>query len=399
MLKTALPLLVGWVPRIILTAALLAYAVLAWGSGIDRMANPSPLLKGLVPEQLLARTHIHTAAAALDRGETKAALHAASSAVRANPLEPLALSLLGYARLQDNDPTGANAAFLVAAHGGWRDLLTQLYWYDEAMRLGDVDRAAIRADAAWRVFPDLPAARELLVPLEATEAGRAAISRRMGFQPSWSKVYFQVDAKTDPAVIRAKADVALAMPPLHSAVGCNIFQELARGLLRIGERGSAAAIWSANCSESQLAESGLVDGDFSSYATTEEDQPFGWMRYPTADVSVDTVEATPGNWAVEAMNTASVRKIVLSQPLGLSAGTYRLRAKVTSSGRPVTARLEGALACEGVPGRVANVVGDMGRAPGQLLTVESCAQPVLSLWLTGGAGPLMIDDISLVPVR
>ncbi|HZF46725.1 MAG TPA: hypothetical protein VEZ26_10330, partial [Sphingomonadaceae bacterium] len=187
----------GLAARLLLSGFSLAYLTAAWGSGFDRLSAETPTLERLVPGAFRAEADLSAGAVALARGDGTKALAFAEGAVRNDPLRPQASALLGTARSFANDPQDAEVAFRVSAQRGWRDRLTQIYWYDAAMRANDVERAALRADALLRANPNLEGAAKLLAPLEATAEGRLALARRLAEAPAWSNAYFHAGQTPD----------------------------------------------------------------------------------------------------------------------------------------------------------------------------------------------------------
>ena len=138
--------------------ALAAYAIAAVGSGLDRIAATRPSMARLVPEPFSARAKISAAGAAFDRRDYALALHLAKEGVVKEPVDNHALGNLGAALAMSGDGRGAERAFTVAAATGWRDLPTQVYWYQRAMQAGDLRVASQRLDAILRVNPQWPLA-------------------------------------------------------------------------------------------------------------------------------------------------------------------------------------------------------------------------------------------------
>lgn len=399
MTKAAAPRFTGWKLRIVLTAGMLAYAGLAWANGMDRLSRSAPTLERLVPPPFRAQANLSAVSVALENGQNDVAVVHANNAVLSDPSNPLALSLLGSTRLLAGDDAGADAAFRVAARGGWRDLITQLYWHDVAANAGDMKLAALRADALLRAHPQIPELFGTLEQLEQSEAGRAALLDRLVLQPDWVSTYFQVADSSKAPELGVKAQMAIGLAANDLPLGCKLPHQLTRILLHNGLRAEAAAVWSASCPDNKLAEFGLADGNFASYAADRNGQPFGWTPHSTADVSVDPVEVASGNWAIQTSNTSAVSKVVLSQSLGLKPGSYRLRANVAANGRPATGLISASISCNGQPSRPSISPDDLASAKGQVLTVASCSRPVLSLWLASGTpSAVTIDNVTLTQI-
>lgn len=168
--------------RLTVLLALLAYAALTLGSGLDRLAAKEPGLAHFVPSAFAAEAHRAMAARALRSGKVEA-LTAAQGAVAADPIDPHSAALLGGSSLLSGQPQQADRAFRVAAQLGWRDPLTQLYFMNQALRSGNADLAALRLDALLRQNPLLPVRDMVLSQFEASSQGRNALSRRVALRP------------------------------------------------------------------------------------------------------------------------------------------------------------------------------------------------------------------------
>ncbi|MBO9498183.1 MAG: hypothetical protein J7496_06925 [Novosphingobium sp.] len=388
----------GTFPRVGLSIAasilLGSYALAAWGSGFDRMSNVSPALERLVPAPFRAQADRSAATIALLRGDMAAASSDATAAVLEDPLDPLSNSLLGSALASRNDPRGEEA-FRIAAARGWRDRLTQLYWYGIALESGDAERAALRADALLRTDPYSTTGSALLEPLEASPAGRAALAHRLASNPGWARPYLA--GETDAGELRLKSGIALLAARQGNAMDCDTPRPLVGSLLAQGMRSEAESLWRAACGDKDLAgipPGGLVDGGFERFAAADPGSaPFGWRGQASGDVTVEPVARGDGK-ALILRNTASVSRLVLSQPLALAPGGYRVRANI----RPGSGSAEGGVAfsldCGARPRRPATTAGDPAGS-GQALTAGSCAGQVLGLWLRPGSD-ITLDDVTIV---
>ena len=72
-----------------LALALAFYAVLTVGNGFDRLSADAPQFERLVPRPLRAEADRAAARTAAARGQPQALLAAATSAVRADPVDPV----------------------------------------------------------------------------------------------------------------------------------------------------------------------------------------------------------------------------------------------------------------------------------------------------------------------
>lgn len=386
------------VVRIVASAALLLYLCAAWGNGLDRLSTASPALERLVPGPLRAQADRSAAAIALARGDSAAALVFARHAVLHDPVDPLSNSLLGSALQFRGDPSRAEAAFRVAAERGWRDRLTQLYWYGVALEAGDAERAALRADALLRAEPFFAASGALLEPLEASAEGRAALARRLAGNPDWAAAYLTVDPEAGAAQLRLKSGIALLAANDGGALDCKAARPLVTVLIQRGMRRDAEGLWRGTCSGGAAAGAagyGLADGGFEQLGAESAASPFGWSKHASGDMLVEITDAGVGH-ALSLRNSASVSRLALSQALALAPGAYRVRAKIGADGAGESGVVV-SLDCGAHPRRPPDVRGDIARS-GQMLSVGSCDSQVLGVWLRPG-GAVTIDDFVIEPVR
>ena len=388
--------------KILASALLVLYFLAAWGSGLDRLSIASPSLERLVPGPLRAQADRSAAAIALARGDSQSALRYATQAVRHDPIDPLSDSLLGSARQYRGDASGADAAFRVAATRGWRDRLTQLYWYGAAIQTGDAERAALRADALLRSDPYFAASGALLEPLEASPGGRVALARRLAENPGWATAYLSLPAAADAKQVRLKSEIALLAARQRGALDCATPRPLVEVLLARGMRRDAEQLWRAACGGELLAgiqQGGLYDGGFDRLsAGAGENSPFDWRKHADGDVAIDRVGAIGGGFALTLRNSASVSRLALSQAVAFAPGQYRVRAKAAGDGKAAEGSVAISLDCGAQPRRPADVTGDVATT-GQSLTIGDCDSQALGVWLRPGGGALNFDDVTIEKLR
>ena len=386
----------GLAARLLLSGFSLAYLAAAWGSGFDRLSAESPTLERLVPGVFRAQADLSAGAVALARGDKQQALASGERAVRNDPLGPQATALLGIARSFADDPEDAEDAFRVSAQRGWRDRLTQIYWYDAAMQANDIERAALRADALLRANPNLEGAAKLLAPLEATPEGRLALARRLAEAPAWSQVYFHAGQAPDATRLENRAQVALAAVKQDNVLKCDRMGRFARELLLNGMRRDAENLWRASCGTTGAAPARgmLADGNFELLAKSTEQAPFGWRKFASGDLAVDLVEIAPNAHAVRARSTASVTRLILSQAVDVPPGHWRVRAR----GSVPAGRIVISLDCDGRARRPSRINGDAAAA-GQVLEAEACERAVLGVWLRPGRDEVTLDEMTIEPAE
>ena len=172
-------------------------------------------------------------------------------------------------------------------------------------------------------------------------------------------------------------------------LGCDDVTQFVTDSLVLGARHEAEQVWLAHCPGAHLAGS-IADPAFAEFAT-EEASPFGWQAPPSGDVEIEPAADAAGKHGVKLANRASVSRLMLTQPLAVPPGRYRLTAAVAAG------RLAGSIGCAGQPPLPHDVVGDPGSG-GQVLEVAgACQRPVLGLWLRPGGGETALGPVALVP--
>ena len=374
--------------RVGLSLALLLYAALVVGSGFDRLSANAPAMERLVPRPFRAQAARSAAELASVRGQRGAMLANARQAVAADPVDPGSASLLGAALLLQGDNRGAERAFRVAARFGWRDVATQVYWFEAAVESNEMEPAADRLDALLRAQPDFPQSEALLARLETTGAGRAALERRLAARPGWLSTYVQISGLA-PAAVPRRAGVLVELGRGGTRLGCAGVAPFVTGALDAGARREAEQVWLAHCPGARI-DRGIADPGFEAFGT-EQASPFGWQAAPSGDVSIEPVAVARGNRALRLRNGAPVTRLMLVQPVALPPGRYRLTAKV------VPGRLAASIGCKGSPAMPQDVRGDPGQG-GEMLELPDCERPALGLWLRPGANETELDDVALVPL-
>ncbi|MCP5389675.1 MAG: hypothetical protein H6915_07895 [Novosphingobium sp.] len=373
------------------------FGLAALASGLDRMALASPQIAALLPGTFHARSDLAAATALAGRASAQAST-AALQAIRSNPADGRAAALLGAGLLQAGEGERAARAFRVAALAGWRDPLTQAYWYEMALKAGDYTAASRRADALLRAVPRAVSAAALLAPLEASASGRAALIVRLRENPPWRAPYVAMNDVDGADAARARAQSLLALAASGERLGCSEIAPGARALLGHGLGREARQLWRAHCDTPVAA--GLADADWSALALTLKDgaagSPFGWMRHPSADIALSAVPQADGGFGLRLWNSGTASAPVLSQPVSLAPGRYRVRFGSGDETAPERGRVMLGVSCDGTARRPEAGPRGMGW---QIVTLPACANPLLSLWLAPGGGAVTLGQLRLDPVR
>lgn len=232
--------------RIGITAGALAYAVLAIGNGLDRLAFTQPGMASHVPA-LFATDTLEGVGEANLRSDPHAATALAERLVARAPIEPFSTALLGASRAASGDDAGADRAFRVAGQLGWRIPLTQSYWLAAALAAGDIRIAAQRLDALLRQRPELLRLPETLAPFESGDAGQAALVDQLATRPPWLDWY---DGAIDPVpaeIIARRVPALMLLGDRGVVLGCAAIAPAVSRLAAAGLASEAEALRHRHC--------------------------------------------------------------------------------------------------------------------------------------------------------
>ncbi|UOR14299.1 tetratricopeptide repeat protein [Qipengyuania aquimaris] len=364
-------------------ATLLAglFGILAIFSGLDRFSEHQPSAIRLVPEAFRVDALRVEAARALASGDAERAEALASKVILAGPHDARGPAFLGAARLMAGEQSSANEAFAVARSMGLREPLVQAHFFDTALTEGDYAEAARQLDILLRAHPRLARIDYFFTSLEASEEGRARLAARLSDDPLWSGSYLG-DFHASDEVLRSRARF-LAEAGGGLNLSCRSVEPLVRELTQRNYMREARDISRTYCARRN--QGGLLaDPQFEELGNGNT---FGWRRHGSGDVRISSVGES--DKAVEIENRAGVTRLVLSQPIVLEAGEYRVFGSVAGANAD---RVLISVTCS-VPGRPRGGGGALGR--GQLVSAPDCPDQVLGIWLRPGSGALRLDDMRM----
>lgn len=368
------------------TIIALAYALAAYGSGMDRMSGVSPSLERLVPGPFRSNAHLAHAALALSRGNHIEAESSARKAISAAPASHRASAQLGAAQLFRGRNAEAQKSFRAAALFGWRDPLTQAYWFNVAMAGGDLPRAAERLDALLRVNPAMAETRAAVILLENTAAGRGAIAARAAHEPDWLTSLLNTSRGLPDGALLRRADTIDRIAARSGPLGCKRVSYLAMAMLDRGMITAAGKLWRNNCDRNRNP-GGLVDTNFVDFLGGEGSGVFGWRRRANGDIGLGRGRNSDDTAALLADNTGPSAQAALVQQLWLPPGKYQVSAAISD---PEKAALS--LDC------------GAGRRPsfgarGPVTVDMMCSRQTLILWLAADAADVTVSRVSVQPAR
>ena len=363
------------------TAGIILFLMLALSSGFDRLSSHQPGDERLVLAPFRADAARVTSARHLVAGDADLALASARQAILADPLDARGPAFFGAARLALGETESGMQAMKVTASLSAREPLAQGALTAAGMSEGRVADAARHFDILLRVHPETRTLDGLFAIMESRPEGRSELARRLGRQSLWADAYLRAEGQGD-KVLRDRA-AFLASHAQLIELGCERIEPLVRELSRRNFKADAQALQRAQCAQvagGQL----LADAGFDRLGETAT---FGWRRHRSGDV---LISARGGG--VELVNRTSVTRLVLSQPVALEAGEYRVFASVSGSdGDALLASLD----C-GEPARPSQGGGSLGR--GQLLRASGCDDEVFGIWLRPGGRAISLDNLRIQPV-
>jgi len=326
------PVLPTLVKRALVVAFCAAGACVALGSGIDRAGATDSALAKRVPAFFAAASLERRGAGLVQAQRYREALPLAVAMVRAAPIEPVSTALLGAARLGAGDAAGADQAFLVAGHFGWREPITQYYWMQRALQVGDYRVAALRLDAMLRQQPDLSENSNLIAPVQAEPAGRDALAKQLLQRPAWLAAFADKAAGLPADQLEQRADVFDRLLRDGVVLGCNGSGRLAAALVGAGLPGRGKALWDAQCGTRRSL---IGDAQFARLQAGVAASPFDWTIVGDGDVSVSLATAANGGRRLEVASTAAFPRKIMTQLAVLEPGRYRL-AWTASTDLPIS---------------------------------------------------------------
>ena len=338
---------------------LLLAAVYAWaaiGSGLDRLAEKNAAVAEFVPAPFRAAAERSRAIAAIGSANGEAAIAAAEAALEADPADHRGAALLGAAyRLAGRD-AAAERAFAVSRQFGWHDPDTQGFWLEERLAQGDYAKAALHLDAILRRFPTLPNAQDQIAKFERDRAGQQALRDRLSYEPPWSRTFWQPETADRETILRRRA--RYLGDARSGQWRCEQARQLTVGLWEFGLRRDADRVMRAQCAH-EIAIGPVADPRFAN------GERLGWRRHLSGNVTY-----REGEGGLVVRNRGSATRLVLSQPVALNEGRYR----VSIFGAPEVAV---SLTC-GMPQMPPPV------AASRTVRLPDCLDQTLGLWVRGG---------------
>lgn len=370
----------------------LGYASLATVLGLDRAAANEPDRYDWLPAAS-QQTALATRARQLTLGGQAAqALPLAERLVRRDPFWPHGAGLLGTARLAIGDNRGAISAYRTSARLGWRDGATQVYWFEDAMRRGDIDLAVVRFRAIAQQWWNAPAIDRLAGQLENNPGGKAALAARIARGDKWAIPYATPDVGQPVSRLASGADVLIAAAALGAQLGCDAVASMVDTLIP-PEGALAGKLWSAHCRRAPRAGQ-LADAGFEAQPIAGQLTGFDWQFPGDGALDAAVSESGEGGKVLQLQSVAASTLPVAAQRLVLEPGSYQV-SWLEPGGAP--SRISASLSCT-ADRTAADPQDGQGKGPRRSTVVQAgngCEAPLLQLWLKPGSGPVTIDNVAV----
>lgn len=378
----------------------LAYAGLALGSGLDRLAASDPALAQRVPAAFASQALRTLGAQAIAQGPAGEVLRLGQAALNDSPTDPQSAAMLGAGLLASGDRAGADRAFRVAGKLGWRVPITQSYWMNQALAQGNYNLAAMRLDALLRQQPALHRQRALLDPLERNPAGRAALIARMAAAPVWTGSYAGDVADLPADVMQQRTTVLLEAAAKGLVLGCPVIAPGASRLAVLGLYAEGSALWRAHC---PAAGSALIsDPNFAMAGLGDKLSAFSWEVLGNSELSLGFIPSPSSSGQRLTLDGVTTHpRPFLMQLLALSPGRYALSWSAGNGQLQPSSLILASLACRGAQPSwlVPALDRKSGRWRAEVNVAAGCPAQVLGFAAAAGSLNIWLEQIRIDPVR
>lgn len=373
--------------------ALAAYAGVAAFSGWDRLSIVDPDVRAPVGwpyDTFSARAMAGDANAA---GRPKDALPYAQRALLSDPVDAGVVGLLGAAHSLAGETEAADAAFRLSAGMGWRDLATQIFWFNHGLDTGQADVAAQRLDAYLRQVLDDDRTQTMLNDMVASPEGRAAILPRLAEAPTWQRMFLAPPSTMAQQDFANRYDVVRQLRA--GSLGCTAVSSFTTGLMRKGLFAQAQDVWSRECEPGNAL---VHDGQFLRINPDPQahNSVFDWQVPSSGTVELLVNDfGNSGAHQLDLRVSGASPYSVLRQIVVLPAGSYRLSWAMPGTTATDLRALKVGLGCRLDQGMAQNPVPQPGgRVATQYVLDDSCQARALVFWLAPGT-QVHIADVRL----
>ncbi len=342
---------------------------------------------------------------AADAGKLADAESNARRTLAREPLNSVAMSLIGAIRERQGRPADTEALMTAAVNINHRENIADLWLFDHLLAQKNYDAAFLRADALLRREADFTS--QLFPRLAGSLNDPNAIpplARRLAKAPAWRNIFTRdiMDTYAD-----SNGPFSL-LSEIQKSGGQVTPEELTALLTRLvaNKRYDEAYLdWILFLPDKMTTRIAYVyDGDF---AGLPDSKPFGWNFADGASGVMEPPPDRPSDPALHIIYDGVANRNFPSQLLVVPPGRYQLKGEVMS-GTPASAgRMEWVVTCEGQPTALAEAIAPAGVAgqwsqftadftisaacPAQRLTLRAIHAP------QGADIDLWYDKVNIVP--
>lgn len=386
---------------VVVCLATVAYGAAVLVAGLDRMADTDPSLLSTVPGPVRAISAAREAELAILVGDADAAREAARTAIERDPIDARTTSLWAQAAYLTGQYGEAREGFVVSGGLGWRDTVSQLYWFQDALGRGDRVTASVRLDALLRQAPRYPQRAQLLALMESDSQGRTEIAKRLALGPAWAELYFSEVYRLGPASLSSRAAVALAVVGKGAPESCNLVAPLVGALVARGMFAEGYRVFGAACGKAGIVAT-PHDGDFELSDIGTAKTPFNWAYRASGSIGLSLGKA-PGfrGQALRVESVSLTRATFLAQRLWLVPGRHFLSWRALDQNGEPGASIKPVISCEGsrvlpFEGKLVSRLQGLYRA--SVVIPTGCTGQRLDLKIEGGSQVVYLDEIRIEPL-
>lgn len=308
----------------------------------------------------------------------------AREALLRQPLQARAASLIAVVREQAGDRQATAGLMRAAANLSRRDDVADYWLFEDDLKTGNFEAAALHADALLR--REATSVEQYLYPRMVTAfanpAFASALAARLVKNPPWRRdfLYFATTKLQDPR------SGFVIFSALQKAGGRPTPEELApyyRRLLAAGDYDQAYLSWILFLPQDTVSKlQNVYDGDFNGWMETP---PFGWNFVAGIRGSVESSEAYGRDGMAMRVDYDGVTTPPMpSQVLLLSPARYRLSALVLTATPQSPGRVGWSIACDKgqilvPPQPVPDTKGGWRKISAEFVVPEACRGQLLSI--------------------
>ena len=279
---------------------------------------------------------------AVTSSEIALAEKAAQTSLKEAPMSAAALNAVAVANQLKGDAARTLSLMNLAGRRNQRDRATNLWLFNENLRVGRYPEAFLRADLILRRHPDdRTTIYQTLASVLDRPGAMAALLETLKQGPDWRQDFLRtLNDQGDPGGLGLKIIMALrasSHPPMANEV-----QPLVTGLTNQGQFQQAHQVW-LTMNQTDPNATAIFDGGFE---LPRRVPPFDWRFVQSAGVSasVEPIEGAAGH-ALYAEYPTGAQAVLAEQMLVLAPGSYRFSGRAKIDRAPGDAAMKWTISC------------------------------------------------------